>query len=112
MHKHRPLVKPMVVKSTDGYIISILGLYLADGKNNDASIVQHMMRTNDGNMMKWFRKQDILILDRGFRDALEFLHESGFQTESPAFLSKSDKQFSASDANSSRLGCRVRQSTH
>ena len=99
MHKHRPLLKPMVVTSTDGYILSILGPYLADGKNNDASIVQHMMRSNEENMMEWFKKEDILILDRGFRDAEEFLNECGFRTESPAFLSKSEKQFSTEDAN-------------
>ncbi|CAG2205759.1 unnamed protein product [Mytilus edulis] len=108
MHKHRPLLKPMVVTSTDGYILSILGPYLADGKNNDASIVQHMMRSNDENMMKWFKKDDILILDRGFRDALEFLHACGFQTESPAFLAKSAKQFSTEDANLSRLVTKIR----
>lgn len=108
MHKHRPLVKPMIVTSSDGYILSIIGPYLADGKNNDASIVQHMMKSNDENMMKWFRKDDILILDRGFRDALDFLHEVGFQTESPAFLSKSEKQFSTRDGNLSRLVTKIR----
>lgn len=30
MHKHGPLIKPMMVVSTTGYIISVLGPYLAD----------------------------------------------------------------------------------
>lgn len=34
LYKHRPLVKPMVIVGTDGYILSILGPYYA--KNNDA----------------------------------------------------------------------------
>ncbi|KAH3728095.1 hypothetical protein DPMN_054042 [Dreissena polymorpha] len=46
MHKHRPLVKPMIVVSTTGYIISILGPYLADGKNSDANILKHIINQN------------------------------------------------------------------
>ena len=44
MHKGRPLVKPMVIVSTSGYYISVLGPYLA--RNNDASILNHIMKTN------------------------------------------------------------------
>lgn len=36
MHKHRSLVKPIVFVSTTGYIISVIGPYLSDGKNSDA----------------------------------------------------------------------------
>uniref|UniRef100_K1RAW0 DDE Tnp4 domain-containing protein n=1 Tax=Magallana gigas TaxID=29159 RepID=K1RAW0_MAGGI len=46
MHKHRPLVKPMMVVTTTGYIVSVLGPYLADSKNNDASILRHMIYHN------------------------------------------------------------------
>lgn len=38
LHKNRPLVKPMMVVAPDGYIISVLGPYLSDYHNNDASI--------------------------------------------------------------------------
>ncbi|CAC5408648.1 unnamed protein product [Mytilus coruscus] len=86
--------------------IAILLVKLKTGLSH--SIVQHMMRSNDENMMKWFKKDDILILDRGFRDALEFLHACGFQTESPAFLPKSAKQFSTEDANLSRPVTKIR----
>jgi len=37
MHKGRPLIKPMVVVSTTGYFITVVGPYLSDSKNNDAS---------------------------------------------------------------------------
>lgn len=30
LHKHRPLLKPMMVVTTTGYIVSILGPYLSD----------------------------------------------------------------------------------
>ena len=32
MHKGRPLVKPMMLVATDGYILSVLGPFLADEK--------------------------------------------------------------------------------
>jgi len=36
IHKRRPLGKPMMLLATTGYIVSVLGPYLLDGKNNDA----------------------------------------------------------------------------
>ena len=35
---------------TDGYIISVLGPYLADGKNNDANITKNHLETNAENI--------------------------------------------------------------
>ena len=35
MHKHGPLVKPMVIVTTTGYIIYIIGSLFANGKIND-----------------------------------------------------------------------------
>lgn len=46
LHKNRPLVKPMMVVAPDGYIISVLGPYLSDYHNNDASITKHMISQN------------------------------------------------------------------
>ena len=37
-HKSQSLLKPMLVVASDGYIITVIGPYLADGKNNDAQI--------------------------------------------------------------------------
>ena len=108
MHKNRPLVKPMVVTTTDGYILSILGPYFSDGKNNDASILTHALQTNEDGIRTWMKEGDIFILDRGFRDAIDFLEENGFQTEYPSFLKKSDKQLNTEDANASRLVTKIR----
>lgn len=41
MYKGRPLVKPMVICTTSGYFLSILGPYFADSKNNGAAILNH-----------------------------------------------------------------------
>lgn len=46
LHKNRPLVKPMMVVAPDGYIPSVLGPYLSDLHNNDASITKHMISQN------------------------------------------------------------------
>lgn len=43
MHKHRPLVKPMVVVSTTGYILDVFGPYYANGRNNDSNILEHIL---------------------------------------------------------------------
>ena len=46
VHKGRPFVKPMMLVASDGYILSVLGPYLADGRNNDAKITEHMFKSN------------------------------------------------------------------
>lgn len=38
IHKGRPLVKPMVICTTSGYYVSILGPYFAESKNKNAAI--------------------------------------------------------------------------
>ena len=107
LHKGRPLVKPMVVVTTTGYFVSVLGPYLADSKNNDASILTHMMASNTEQIKSWVQPDHIFIVDGGFRDAISFLDELGIQTEMPAFMSKGEKQMSCGDANASRLVTKV-----
>lgn len=46
MQKHRHLVKPMMIVSTTGYTVAAIGPYLADGKNSDAKILNHIFDTN------------------------------------------------------------------
>ena len=107
IHKGRPLIKPMVIVTTTGYFVSILGPYLADNKNNDASILQHIIKTNAEDIRSWLSEDDIFIVDRGFRDALPLLEDLGIQAEMPRFLEKGQKQMSTSDANMSRLVTKV-----
>ncbi|XP_052099022.1 uncharacterized protein LOC127733747 [Mytilus californianus] len=108
MHKNRPLVKPMIIVSSTGYILSILGPYLADHKNNDAGILKHNLKTNMENMNEWIQPGDVLIVDRGFRDASEMLDDFGIQAEMPKFLPKGQKQFTTEEANASRLVTKIR----
>ncbi len=105
MHKHRPLVKPMLIVSTSGYILAVLGPYMA--KNNDADITKHILSDNREGIKEWLRPDDIFVLDRGFRDCIEMLQSLGYEVESPAFLGKAS-QHSTEEANTSRLVTKIR----
>lgn len=87
-HKNRPLVKPMVIVSTTGYIVSVLGPYFADHKNNDASILKHNFQTNMENIKDWLQQDDVLIVDRGFRDSISFLESLAFRLRCLHFFQK------------------------
>ena len=107
MHKGRPLVKPMVIVSTTGYYISVLGPYYADSKNNDASILNHIINNNVEEIKSWVKPSDIFVVDRGFRDSLQLLKDLGIQTEIPVFMKKGEKQMTSGEANTSRLVTKV-----
>ncbi|KAH3782054.1 hypothetical protein DPMN_159965 [Dreissena polymorpha] len=61
MHKGRPLVKPMVIVTTSGYFISVIGPYLANSKNNDASILHHIIKNNIEEIKNWVKENDIFL---------------------------------------------------
>ena len=65
VHKGRHLVKPMMLVSTTGYILEIYGPYYADGKNNDASILNSLIRQRASSFLEWVMPEDILVVDRG-----------------------------------------------
>jgi hypothetical protein len=44
IHKGRPLVKPMVIVTTTGHFVNIIGPYFSDAKNNDAAILNHILK--------------------------------------------------------------------
>lgn len=110
IHKGRPLVKPMVICTTSGYFLSILGPYFADSKNNDAAILNHAIAKNVDTIRQWVKEEDVMVVDRGFRDSLQVLEDLGIKAQMPSFLKKGDKQLSTEDANSSRLVSKVSSS--
>jgi len=59
----------MVVVSTTGYFVTVVGPYLSDSKNNDASILKHMLNTNVEDIKQWVQEDDIFIVDRGFNSS-------------------------------------------
>ena len=108
VHKGRPLLKHMMLVATDGYILTVLGPYLADGKNSDAKITEQMLKSNSEDIRNWFNEGDVLNVDRGFRDVTDLLNDCGINTEIPHFLKKTEKQHSTEGANESRLVTKVR----
>ena len=107
VHKGRPLVKPMIIVSTTGYYVSVLGPYFADAKNNNASILNHIMNNNIEEIKDWVKPSDIFVVDRGFRDSVALLKDLGIQAEIPAFMKRGEKQMSTEEANTSRLVTKV-----
>lgn len=85
MHKTMTLVKPMMIITSTGYYVRELGPYFSDNKNNDASIIIHALSNNAETMKSWLNEDDVMIVDRGFRDSLNVLHELGIKTEMPTF---------------------------
>jgi hypothetical protein len=98
----------MVIVTTTGYILSIIGPFFADGRNNDASILRNILDTNTDGIRDWLLEGDIFILDRGFRDVIGSLENDGFEIQSPSFLPKTEKQLPTYDANHSRLVTKIR----
>uniref|UniRef100_K1RZ83 Uncharacterized protein n=1 Tax=Magallana gigas TaxID=29159 RepID=K1RZ83_MAGGI len=61
------------------------------------------MKTNIEDICDWVREEDIFVIDRGFRDSLDFLEEMGIQAQMPSFMTEGEKQRPTENANSSRL---------
>ncbi|CAF4590004.1 unnamed protein product, partial [Rotaria socialis] len=101
-HKHRHLGKPMIITASDGYIISSLGPFFTDSLNNDAAILKHCMLNNEQEVLSWLRDNDVLVLDRGFRNTVNTLNRLGLQVAMPGFL-HNKKQLPADEANRTRF---------
>lgn len=107
IHKGRPLVKPMMLVTTTGYILDVFGPYFSDSKNNDANIFTHILKKDAHNIRDWLKPNDIIIVDRGFRDCLKLLEDMDLIPKMPSFINK-QAQFVTKDANETRLVTKVR----
>ena len=83
------------------------GPFLADGKNNDASIAKNIFINNEEDILNWLEEDDIIVVDRGFRDAVNTINNFGYNVQMPDFL-KGKKQLSCEEANHSRCVAKVR----
>jgi hypothetical protein len=84
IHKFRPLVKPIVVVTTTGQFVAILGPCIA--RNNDASILNHLLKCNINDIKGLVKDNDIFVVDRGFRDSLTLLEDLGIKAAMPSFM--------------------------
>lgn len=73
-----------MIVAPDGYILSVLGLYFADGRNNDAAILEREYQRDVNAMRQWFQDGDIFLIDRGYRDVLPWLEQLRINCWMPA----------------------------
>ena len=106
MHKYRNLVKMMMIVISTGFIIDCFGPYLANGNNNDANILKDIFDDKE-KFDGFFKENDYFIVDRGFRDCVDFLEHMGMNVQIPAFLNGS-KQHTDKESNESRLITKIR----
>lgn len=59
-------------------------------------------------MRNWFQNEDIIIVDRGYRDACPMLAELGIHVKMPSFLEPGKRQLTTEQANQSRLITKTR----
>ncbi|XP_052788536.1 uncharacterized protein LOC128223293 [Mya arenaria] len=81
---------------------------ISDLAKNDASILNHIVNENVEEFRHWIQEDDIAVVDRGFRDAVQLLKDLGVKTEMPSFLGPKEKQFQTNSANHSRLVTKIR----
>ncbi|XP_011251810.2 uncharacterized protein LOC105248620 [Camponotus floridanus] len=101
--KKVPLCKPFTLCTTDGYIVDMLGPYLAN--QNDAEILKSVIE-DPNSLRKFLKEGNIFVLDRGFRDIKDIL-EKDFRVLMPALKGKR-KQLSTEESNESRFVTKIR----
>ena len=84
----------------DGYVLDTIGPFR--GNMNDASITQHVLRTCDS-LIGWCEDDDVMLVDRGFRDVIDTFRKIGYEPKMPAFLRKGQTQHTTEEANESRF---------
>lgn len=78
--KKMPLTKPMVGCAPDGYVFYVFGPY--DANHNDAVILKDcLVRYED--QLSVLRKNDVIVVDNGFRDVLNDLRKKDFAAYIP-----------------------------
>lgn len=108
LHKHKHLIKPIMLVAPNGYILDVHGPYFSDNPNNDASILIEEFRGNLTGIRDWFQDGDIAIVDRGYRDSLQYLQDLGIRHRMPPFLLPNQRQLTTEDANEARLITKTR----
>lgn len=102
-HKGYHLFKTSFISNTRWLHLSHKGPYFSDARNNDAAMLLKEFNDDVEGMRAWFEEGGIVLVDRGYRDATDFLEGIGIRYEMPAFLQRNERQLSTEDANRSRL---------
>lgn len=99
--KKRNFIKVMMIIAPNGTIVYALGPFPANA--NDAKILRE--NYENSRVFNTMKRGDILLLDRGFRDCVEFFENLGFDVKMPKLVQNSSKkgQLTTLDANETRL---------
>jgi hypothetical protein len=97
----------MLITTTTGYIISTYGPYLSDSSNNDAAMQKDILINNKDGILNWIAENDIVVVDRGFRDSTGMMKALGLDVCMPDFLNGRHR-FDALEANRSRFISKIR----
>lgn len=101
LHKFRNLLKPFILVSSDGYIIDVIGPFPAT--TSDATIMQNIMNDEE-HLLHWLlHREDVFILDRGFRDSINDIEFLRYEPHMPPTKDRNATQLSTEKANDSRL---------
>lgn len=102
--KKVPLCKPFTICTTDGYVVDMLDPYPAN--LNDAEILRTLFQDSNS-LCKLLKENDILVLDRGFRDVKDELELKKIRVLMPALKGK-HKQLTTKESNESRYVTKIR----
>lgn len=100
LHKFSNLLKPFIITTSDGYMIDILGPYAAT--TSDATILNSILENEEHPLHVFLVPNDVFILDRGFRDAIENLGMYDYEGHIPPTKDRSATQLTTTQANKSR----------
>ncbi len=78
-----------------------MGPFFANTQNNDANINKHCLFHNEQDILTWLNDNDVILLDRGYRDAAPTMKMLGFHVAMPSFLN-GKKQLTTEETNHSR----------
>ena len=106
VQKGRHLVKPMILICSDGYIIDGFGPY--EATKNDATIMTEILEKEKDQFERLFRHGDVVIVDRGFRDAKAPLEQRGFIVKMPTCTHSHQAKLTTKQANETRIITAVR----
>lgn len=88
VHKNRNIIKPMVIVTTNGTFVEIFGPH--EATKNDAEMLKFIFTKNGP--FQQLNSGDIWLLDRGFKDCVDFLKEKGFVPLLPFGVNRNSKQ--------------------
>ena len=66
-------------------------------------MLRHEFQNYRKNLENWFRKSDIVLINRGFRNAVTLLNDLGIVVRMPALLARGQKKLTTEQANESRI---------